>query len=124
MAIPKWAQELVLRVALDEGREELPDVTWRRNHRRWPYSSGHTKHGSRAVVVTAGTSLKDQRLVLLHELAHWLIGTGHTDTFWDKAWTLYRRYKVQIRWAKAREGQYRKGSIAAYRRNRRKEYGG
>lgn len=71
-------------------------------------------------VKTNATARDDQRLTLLHELAHWLCGPGehHPPLFWDTAWRLYRRYKVPINYAKAREGSYRKESIAAYSRSR------
>ena len=150
MRIPMWAQNLVLQVAIDEGRDDLPELTWRKRHkqrltagmkafiardpdraRRWAKhtvaegSSGRTfkpysLFKPDRVHVTAGSDRKDQKLVLLHELAHWLLPAGehHGADFWDKAWELYRRYKVPIRYAKAREGNYRKGAIAAYRRSR------
>jgi hypothetical protein len=41
----------------------------------------------------------------------------HSENFWDIAWDLYRWAKLPIRYCKTREGNYRKGSIAAYHRN-------
>ncbi|KKK96475.1 hypothetical protein LCGC14_2662390 [marine sediment metagenome] len=123
--VPKWAQELVIRVALDELRERLPDVTWSR--RKGTTSSGYTLYSTgecpdRRIVLRAGKERRDQKLVLLHELAHWLIPEGqhHSPTYWDKCWDLYYRYGVPIRYALTRERNYRKGAVVAYKR--RKEH--
>ena len=142
-APPKWAQDLVLRVALDEGREDIPELTWHRRSVRYrpraPHmrewmterpdlqarmdrqaarlaegSSGRAWNDGSRVHVTAGTDRTDQKLVLLHELAHWLTPKEHhSGRFWDTAWRLYRRYGVPIRYAKLREGAYRKGALVA-----------
>ena len=120
MTAPKWASALVCRVAEDEGIAVPPRLTWRRSRTGW-LSSGHTKSDLRKphITVTAGKSRKDQKLVLLHELAHWLAGPDahHGARFWDQAWTLYRRYKVPLRMALQRERTYRKEAAVAYRRN-------
>jgi len=83
-------------------------------------SSGYAAPTANRVHVTAGTDRTDQKLVLLHELAHWLcdVGEHHGARFWDKAWQLYRRYRVPIRYARKREGNYRKGAALAYARSR------
>ena len=147
-APPKWAQDLVLRVALDEGRDWVPDMTWHRRATR--YRSRNAKirahiaskpglqermdaqecrlaRGSSGyatafrIHVTAGTDRTDQKLVLLHELAHWLTPKDHhSPRFWDKAWELFRRYGVPLRYAKVREGNYRKGALVAASRRPRK----
>ena len=117
---PQWAQDLTLRVALDEDRDTLPAITWRRS--RWSdMSSGHSKNEEDAITITAGKDRKDQKLVLLHELAHWLMpkNESHSPAFWDKTWQLFRRYGVPMRYARQREGAYRKGAVAAYHRQRR-----
>ena len=61
----------------------------------------------------------EQKIVLLHELAHWLLPVGehHSPAFWDKAWSLFRRYRCPIKVALAREGNYLKGAVAAYHRS-------
>ena len=159
-APPKWAQDLVLRVALDEGRDDLPKLTWHRSRSRvdlswYPASYAERRHpdlmtGERRTApsgnpqvrvrftrqphehssgrawqsgrihVTAGTDRKDQKLVLLHELAHWLTPKDHhSPRFWDKAWELYRRYRVPLRYARIREGNYRKGALVAANRRPR-----
>ena len=129
-APPKWAQDLVLRVALDEGKKDVPDMTWHRS--KHFTSSGRAgrgrihvtaAHGDKWVQIpwrnrnhTCGvvSARADQKIVLLHELAHWLTpGEHHSHRFWDKAWELFHRYRVPIRYAKLREGAYRKGALVA-----------
>lgn len=74
----------------------------------------------KGITITAGKSRVDQKLVLLHEIAH-LIGSkereGHSPRFWDIAWDLYRTFKVPINYAKKREYSYKQEAKAAYRRN-------
>lgn len=68
----------------------------------------------------AGRDPVDQRLVLCHEIAHWLGAPkeGHSPAFWRRAWRLYRRYRVPIYYALAREGDFH-GAIEAYRHDLR-----
>jgi hypothetical protein len=73
------------------------------------------------VVVTAGSDLLDQRLTLLHELAHWLgpaFGrrrrgrTAHHDaTFYTLAFRLYQQHGVDPSEAVAREGARHPGAL-------------
>jgi len=95
-----------------------PHLVWR-CYRLQQHSSGWCHYGE--VHVNAGTDRTDQRMVLLHELAHWSLGMrhGHDETFWLKAWEFYRRYRVPIRHAQVRECSYRKGAERAYRKSRR-----
>lgn len=123
-AAPKWATELLERVCSDRGAE-VPELTWRRAGKRryvigarttvWSRpvcSSGRYYSGEHRIVVTAGSMRTDQRLVLLHEIAHALTpGQHHNETFWMIAWQLYRAYKVPMRHAKVREDRYRVGSV-------------
>ena len=119
MSAPLWAQRLVERVIIAEDLDDPPTLIWRRSKRN-KQSSGRTYIVKRPgrIVITAGTLRRDQRLVLLHELAHHVTLELHTPTFWAKAWELYRRYQVPIRYALQREGTYRKGAAIAYQRSR------
>ena len=109
---PQWVQDLVLRVALDENQDALPEVVWR--HGR---GGGRAYASGRLVLSVAGRPRRAQKLVLLHELAHWLNPKQHhSSAFWDTAWRLYRRYKVPVRYAARREGHYRAGALVAARR--------
>ena len=69
------------------------------------------------ISIAAGRDRVDQRLVVCHELAHWLgkPDEGHTIEFWLRAWRLYRRYRVPVHYALAREGAY-EGAVQAYRK--------
>lgn len=69
--------------------------------------------------VFAGTSKRHQKLMLLHELTHWLLPRGehHSDNFYNKAFEMYRKYKISVRYAYECEKDYKKRSIVAYKRN-------
>ena len=125
--IPKWANELTGEVC-KEYQHPFPEITWRRLHgKHYPqenwngetlnihkpkpmWSSGHAYPTKNRIVVSAGKSRKDQKIVLLHELVHLLVPNKehHGERFWQMAWELYRKYKVPINYAKKREYSYRK----------------
>ena len=125
---PRWAQDLMLKAMLwwEEQGHVVPPVslTWRRCSKR--PSTGRTMFVDRdsvvsttRIVVTAGRSRRDQKLLLLHELAHAMLPRGeyHSALFWDTAWVLYRWAKLPLRYAQRREGRYRRGALVAYRRS-------
>ncbi len=118
MPAPAWAERIVSNVARSSRRPQ-PDLRWRTTRRRRSAGSAVDElDGNRpAISVAAGRDAIDQRLVLCHELAHWLVGPGegHSLRFWRSAWRLYRRYRVPIHYALAREGEY-EGAIMAYKR--------
>lgn len=103
----------------------LPVLTWRRRSRQKSYwvtshtlgrrasSSGRYYPAEYRIVLTAGSERRAQKLTLLHEIAHWLTPSdrGHGDAFWIKAFELYRRYGVPMRYAQQREMRYRKGAV-------------
>ena len=116
MAAPDWADRMVREVARAR-RCPAPLLRWRRTRRRRTGGSGDShlqKHP--AISIAAGKDPVDQRLVLLHELAHWQgkPDEGHSHAFWLRAWRLYRRYRVPVHYALAREGEY-DGAVQAYR---------
>lgn len=98
---PAWAVDLVERVCADAGVER-PLLRWRRRARET--SSGVTRRASGTVAVVAGSDEADQRLTLLHELAHWLVpvrarrrragATHHDARFYARAFELYRRHAI------------------------------
>ncbi len=98
---PAWAVALVERVCA-EASVAPPVLLWRRRERET--SSGVTRREARTVAVVAGTDELDQRLTLLHELAHWLVpvrprrrrgGAAHHDArFYLTAFELYRRHGI------------------------------
>ena len=96
---PAWATSLVARVCGDAGVAP-PSVAWRR--RSGEHSTGVTRRHLGAITVRAGSDPLDQRLTLLHELAHWLsparrrrARTAHHDrAFYRTAFALYRSHGI------------------------------
>ena len=98
MRPPDWAQRLVLLVCA-EAEVAPPTLVWRR--RRSEQSTGVARRSAGAIAVRAGTDPLDQRLTLLHELAHWIGptpssrrrgATHHGRTFYRIAFRLYGRH--------------------------------
>jgi hypothetical protein len=97
MTAPAWALSLMATVCADAGVAQ-PRLAWRR--RSGSHSTGVTRRNDGIVAVRAGTDELDQRLTLLHELAHWLSPAPrrgrrtahHGRVFYDIAFELYRRH--------------------------------
>ncbi|MCA1588126.1 MAG: hypothetical protein LC744_05635, partial [Chloroflexi bacterium] len=73
MTPPAWARALVAEVCAD-ARAGTPRLSWRR--RDDEHSTGVMRRSDDLVAVRAGRDPVDQRLTLLHELAHWLAATS------------------------------------------------
>jgi hypothetical protein len=107
---PAWAIQLVAEVCHVAGVSR-PALRWRRAARS--ASSGVTRQTAGTVSVTAGTDELDQRLTLLHELAHW-VGprprrhrgrvAHHDAAFYAAAFDLYRRHGIPDAEVLEREG--------------------
>jgi hypothetical protein len=97
MTAPDWAADLVAAVC-GEAAVAMPRLVWRR--RREEHSTGVTRRMDGLVSVRAGSDELDQRLTLLHELAHWIVprerrrgrSTHHGRGFYAVAFELYRRH--------------------------------
>ena len=97
MTAPAWAVSLVATVCAD-ARTAVPRLSWRR--RAGEQSTGVTRRPDGIVAVRAGADELDQRLTLLHEMAHWLApaprrarrAVHHGRAFYDIAFELYRRH--------------------------------
>jgi len=95
---PAWAAALVSDVCTDAGAT-CPRLTWRR--RAGTHSTGVARRHLGLISVRAGEDPLDQRLTLLHELAHWLAPAPvrrrgvrtqhHGRDFYRIAFDLYRR---------------------------------
>ena len=105
---PAWALELVREVCRGT---PTPRLHWRRAAR--PSSSGVTRRTGGSISVSAGSDELDQRLTLLHELAHWISPrprrrrgrTVHHDAaFYATAFGLYRAHGIPDAEAIEREG--------------------
>jgi hypothetical protein len=100
MRAPAWAISLTNTVCAEAGVAP-PVLRWRR--RSGDESTGLTRRARHDVSVRAGNDLLDQRLTLLHELAHWLVPTPrhgrrraehHGRAFYQAAFALYRRHGI------------------------------
>lgn len=107
---PAWARELVHEVCAGAGLPQ-PALGWRRSSRA--SSTGLTRVREGTISVTAGTDEMDQRVTLLHELAHWLGPRPHRRRgrvvyhdagFFGIAFELYRRHGIPDAEALEREG--------------------
>ena len=122
---PAWADKLAEEALVHLNKQPIkattPPLRWMSKPWR-AYTSGVTY--SDHISIVAGNNRIDARLVLLHELAHWVLPRygsaqfygheGHTPEFWDIAWMLYRWNKLPINYCKQREGEYRKEALIAY----------
>ena len=97
---PAWARALVVAVCA-EADAPLPRLSWR--FRTRPTSSGVTRRHVGVISLSAGTDVDDQRLTLLHELAHWVTPepprrrgrvAHHDRGFYRAAFGLYARHGV------------------------------
>lgn len=103
MTAPAWAAALVHEVCADAGVEP-PRLLWRR--RNDEHSTGVARRSAGTIAVRAGHDPLDQRLTLLHELAHWLSppaphrrrGSRPTEhhglAFYRTAFGLYGRHGI------------------------------
>jgi hypothetical protein len=100
MTAPAWALDLLETVCAD-ATVDAPRLAWRR--RTGEHSTGVTRRHDGIVAVRAGSDELDQRLTLLHELAHWLSpaprhrrgrAVHHGRAFYAVAFELYRRHGI------------------------------
>ena len=101
MSAPEWALELVTVVCADAGAAP-PRLLWRT--RRGGPSTGVARRSDGTISVRAGRDPVDQRLTLLHELAHWIAppiarrrgrrSVHHGRAFYAIAFMLYRRHGI------------------------------
>lgn len=132
---PEWATELMTEVLKDYNRDVPTEFSWRNTSSQYsngstlaPHRYKHLVNGKYRIVnyrgrvhVRAGQNLDDQRLVLLHELAHHILNKtpagrqqGHTIKFWKLAFELYDRYGVEMDFAYSREKGYKVKAAQAY----------
>lgn len=96
---PSWAVELVLQVCKDYRRRAPSELRWYQSNKE--HSNGHWNWFNSKIFIRAGTDKAEQRVVLIHELAHCIIGKSrktrykrfsHTIKFWRLFWELSARY--------------------------------
>lgn len=136
--IPKWIQDLTINTLVEFSPDgDIPIIKVRQSQDR--YSSGCCNAVTGAISLNLGTDRTDGKLVLLHELCHWMrpriskaygdgqyrkefsVCEGHTDGFWDLVWKVYRWAGLPIRYCYKRESSYKVGAIKAYKRSIKKE---
>lgn len=105
MRPPAWADALVATVCVD-ARVEPPRLAWRT--RVGSSSTGVARWEAGTITVRAGSDPIDQRLTLLHELAHWITprpvqrrdghrrrrAEHHGRDFYAVAFALYERHGI------------------------------
>jgi hypothetical protein len=101
MRTPAWAETLVARVCAD-AMVAPPRLTWRL--RAATHSTGVARRAVGVISVRAGDDPLDQRLTLLHELAHWIAPSAlrrrggrtahHGRAFYRIAFDLYRQHAI------------------------------
>jgi hypothetical protein len=98
-ATPGWAIELVRDVCIDADIEPPAMLSWRQ--RASVHSTGVARRADGVISVRAGSDATDQRLTLLHELAHWITpwprrrrALHHGRAFYATAFALYQRHGV------------------------------
>ena len=105
-----WARTII-RTVSRQHRRRLPEVTWQ-STRKVHGTAGSNDEDK--IFIRAGRSRLRVKITLLHELAHWLTGEGHTQDYWLKAWELYRQFRVPIGYVLRIESMYRQGALTAY----------
>lgn len=82
---PTWAVELVVEVCAAYKRRTPDLLQWYATKEK--YSSGHASYSGKKIHISAGTDEHEQRVVLLHELAHHILAKrgrqGHSKRFWE-----------------------------------------
>lgn len=116
MKHPKWIMEIVENVCKNSPRKPFIKRTKRHGANS---SSGVFYNTANVIKIRVGTEAPrwEQKMVLLHELAHWLNpNESHTTKFWETAFSLYKEYKLPIRKCHKREKGYRKEATNVYRK--------
>ena len=111
---PDWGTEMIGQILLIKGRTKLPRIKWIQRRR---FSSSGVCYKDR-IVICAGRDVGDAKMVLIHEMSHWLIRRGHHHDlkFWITAWELFYLFKDQLNWeaTKNRSFRYMKKARVGY----------
>lgn len=92
--IPSWALEII-EEAIQDYDLGWVEVNWRNSHQH-PWSSSGRAWGRHKINILASKKPTEQKVVLLHELAHLIVSPNnkHDDQFWDTMLILCRKYGV------------------------------
>lgn len=118
MKVADWIIELVEEVS-KKNNIETPIIEARRIERS--YSGLQTTEGDRKKIIirySKNSPKWEKKLIVLHELAHCMMPMmeRHSDNFWEKAFELYKEYKLPIRKVMQNERYYRSNSENGYRK--------
>jgi predicted metal-dependent hydrolase len=114
MNTPKWAQDLAINALVyleSKGHNiEVPPIRWRRS--KYYKSSSGVCYQHHHITITAGKDRRDAKLVLLHELAHWVLPDRehHGNMFWRTVFDLYHWAKLPPRVCLNREASINRRS--------------
>lgn len=108
--VPGWAESLVELVMAHEGVAVPPELAWTCG----PMPDGYRAKNSLGVTsgnliaVDEGTSERDARHTLVHELAHWATESGHTVAMYAKMYELLWLFGEgdDLEYARLREHSY------------------
>lgn len=109
---PVWAERLLSEAWQRHSLGQAPTLAWRKS-KIATLSTGRYSPGKNHIVVTAGSDRIDQKVVLLHELAHALTPKHiHDKTFWTCFWMLVKWHgKLNLLAVMHRELRYKTTSI-------------
>lgn len=103
MTEPEWATTIIRDVLFLHNRSKRPKVEWKRGNgsgvtkirgrikRRGFVWTIRRRRGTPDIICRINDNVAGSKLILLHELSHWLLRAGHhhDKAFWKKAWSLY-----------------------------------
>lgn len=104
--LPQWAYTIAFDVCRGTKRG-IPEIHWRvSKNKSWTSGTTWSDH----IAITAGLGGRgipqrtEHKIVLLHELSHWLTpGHHHDRVFWDQMYKLIHRYNIPLNEAVLRE---------------------
>ena len=116
-ATPAWARDLVRDVCAEADAPAPARLRWSTRDRE--ASTGVTRRHDLTISVVAGRDPIDQRLTVLHELAHWLTPMRHgrrrqlhhDGRFYAAAFSLYVRWGLSVGEAVQREAAHYPSSL-------------
>lgn len=112
--IREWFEKICQQ---ERGQLPMPVIQWK--YRDRVFSTGTAwhkpeRHKGADLTLRLGTSVVDAKLVCLHELGHYLRGTGdgHSRGFWWKVYELFLNYDLPMDFAAWRSGNYKQKAVS------------
>jgi hypothetical protein len=124
---PRWAERLVQEIVDKQNDQWREEGSFRRISTywiEWYKEPDHSKswgdcwsnYRGYRIRIHAGTSGKDLKMVLLHEVAHMIAGNSehHSEKFWEVAFRLYKEIGISLSYAISREKDYKMTALVGY----------